>query len=344
MLYHAAMSKLVENPKSNSVSANVAAAQVQWLNVDADQSGQRLDNFLMARLKGVPKSKIYNIIRKGEVRVNKGRIKPDYKLAAGDQVRVPPVRVAERSPEPQAGRALLASLQDAVLFENDGLLVINKPPGLAVHGGSGVSLGLIETLRQMRPDARYLELVHRLDRDTSGCIMVAKKRSYLRHLQAALRDKGHSGIRKVYHALVIGQWSSGCCRIDVPLLKSEVGEGERIVKVNAIGKPSLTEFLVLQRYAECSLVEARPITGRTHQIRVHAQYAGHSLVGDEKYGDDDFNKLMRQQGVKRLFLHAAELAFYLPDAKELTWVKAPLAQDLAIPLGKLALLEAGDDN
>lgn len=344
MLYHAAMNKLVENPKSNDTSSAVVTAQVQWLDIDSDQAGQRLDNFLMARLKGVPKSKIYNIIRKGEVRVNKGRMKPDYKLVAGDRIRVPPVRVAERSSEPQAGRGLIASLQDAVLFENDGLLVINKPPGLAVHGGSGVSLGLIETLRQMRPDARYLELVHRLDRDTSGCIMVAKKRSYLRHLQAALRDKGQSGVRKVYQALVVGQWSSECRRIDVPLLKSEVGEGERIVKVNAVGKPSLTEFSVLQRFVACTLVEARPITGRTHQIRVHAQYAGHSLVGDEKYGDDEVNKLMRQQGIKRLFLHAAELAFYLPDAKELTWVRAPLAYDLAKSLGKLTLLDAGDKN
>lgn len=311
------------------------SVQVQWLDVDADQAGQRIDNFLMARLKGVPRSKIYNIIRKGEVRVNKGRIKPDYKIVAGDQVRVPPVRTAERSANVQPGKALADRLAQGVLFENDGLLVINKPPGLAVHGGSGVSLGLIEALRQMRPDARYLELVHRLDRDTSGCIMIAKKRSFLRHLQAALRDKGAGGVQKVYQALVNGQWADNCRRIDMPLLKSEVGEGERIVKVNAEGKPSLTEFNVLQRYADFTLIEARPITGRTHQIRVHAQYAGHSLVGDEKYGDDEINKSMRQYGVRRLFLHAAALAFYLPNEKELTRVVAPLAADLAEPLARL---------
>jgi 23S rRNA pseudouridine955/2504/2580 synthase len=309
--------------------------QVQWLDIDADQAGQRIDNFLMARLKGVPRSRIYNIIRKGEVRVNKGRVKPDYKMMMGDQVRVPPVRVAERAAEVQPGKALVDRLAQGVLFENDGLLVINKPPGLAVHGGSGVSLGLIEALRQMRPDARYLELVHRLDRDTSGCIMIAKKRSFLRHLQAALREKGSSGVQKVYQALVIGQWPVSCRRVGASLLKSEVGQGEKIVKVNAEGKPSLTEFKILQRYADFTLVEARPITGRTHQIRVHAQYVGHSLVGDEKYGDDDINKSMRQQGVRRLFLHAAELAFYLPNEKELTRVAAPLPPDLAEPLAQL---------
>ena len=335
------MNKSSDTSKSGSAASGAPATpalKVQLLDIDTDQAGQRIDNFLSARLKGVPKSKIYNIIRKGEVRVNKGRIKPDYKLAAGDQVRVPPVRVAERPAEPLPGKSLIAGLQDGILFENEGLLVINKPPGLAVHGGSGVSLGLIEALRQIRPDARYLELVHRLDRDTSGCIMIAKKRSFLRHLQAALRDKGHSGVRKIYQALVIGSWPETCRRIDAPLLKSEVGEGERIVKVNATGKPSLTEFTVLQRYQDCTLIEARPITGRTHQIRVHAQFAGHSLIGDEKYGDDEINKLMRQRGVKRLFLHAAELAFYLPDAKELTYVKAPLMRDLAEPLAKMVPL------
>lgn len=314
---------------------NDSRAQVQWVEIDADLAGQRLDNFLMARLKGVPKSKIYNVIRKGEVRVNKGRTKPDYKLNPGDQIRIPPLKTAERPPEPRAADTLIARLRQSILFENEGLLVINKPAGLAVHGGSGVSLGLIEVLRQMRPEARYLELVHRLDRDTSGCIMVAKKRSFLRHLQAALRDKSGSGVRKVYQALVIGDWPSDCRRVDAPLLKREVGGSERIVKVQAQGKASLTEFKVLQRYCDYTLIEARPITGRTHQIRVHAQYAGHSLVGDEKYGDDEINKHMRQLGFKRLFLHAAELGFYLPNETGLTLIKAPLAPDLAEPLSRL---------
>lgn len=315
--------------KQNHIPNTSLPTQVSFILVDEDQSGQRLDNFLMARLKGVPKSKIYNVIRKGEVRVNKGRTKPEYKICGGDEIRVPPIRVSEREPVAKASNVLTKRLEASVLFENDGLLVINKPPGLAVHGGSGVSLGLIETLRQMRPDARFLELIHRLDRDTSGCIMIAKKRSMLRHLQAALREKNSSGITKIYQALVIGQWPKNCNRVDAPLLKTEVANNERIVRVHPDGKPSLSEFKVVTRFSDCSLVEARPITGRTHQIRVHAQFSGHSLVGDEKYGDDEFNAQMRSKGLKRLFLHASELGFYLPDSKEKTIVRAPLAEDLA---------------
>lgn len=324
------------NPPQKSAPDQGLPTQVAFVSIDEDQAGQRLDNFLMARLKGVPKSKVYNVIRKGEVRVNKGRTKPDYKICKGDEIRIPPIRISEREPVAKASNAMTKLLDASILFENEGLLVINKPPGLAVHGGSGVSLGLIETLRQMRPDARYLELIHRLDRDTSGCIMVAKKRSMLRHLQAALREKNTSGITKVYQALVIGEWPKSCCRVDAPLLKTEVADDERIVRVHADGKPSLTEFKLLNSFGKCSLVEARPITGRTHQIRVHAQYMGHALVGDEKYGSDDFNAQMRSIGLKRLFLHAAELGFYLPDAKEKTIVKAPLAADLAAVIEKLS--------
>lgn len=333
-----AMKKPQSPPQKPSSPPADLPVQVSFVVIDEDMAGQRLDNFLMARLKGVPKSRIYNVIRKGEVRVNKGRTKPEYKLCAGDEVRVPPVRMAEREPVAKPSNVMTRLLESSVLFENDGLLVINKPPGLAVHGGSGVSLGLIETLRQMRPEARYLELIHRLDRDTSGCIMVAKKRSMLRHLQAALREKSASGITKVYQALVIGQWPKSCRRVDAPLLKLEVANAERVVKVDPTGKPSLTEFKLLQSFTNCSLVEARPITGRTHQIRVHAQYMGHSLVGDEKYGSDDFNKEMKALGVRRLFLHAAELGFYLPDAAEKTFVKAPLADDLASVINQLSPL------
>jgi len=329
LLYHRAMKNMTA---SNPPLSDSPSAQVSFVEIDSDQAGQRLDNFLMARLKGVPKSRIYNIIRKGEVRINKGRTKPDYKLSAGDVVRVPPVRVAPKSAAPKPSNVMVKTLEAAVLFETEGLLVINKPPGLAVHGGSGVSLGLIETLRQMRPDARYLELVHRLDRDTSGCIMIAKKRSMLRHLQAALREKSSSGVRKVYQALVVGSWSKSCHRVDAPLLKKEVGDSEKVVRVHPEGKKSLTEFAVLQRYQDFTLVEARPITGRTHQIRVHAQYVGHCLVGDEKYGNDEINAAMRSKGIRRLFLHAAELGFYLPNSDEMTIVRAPLSPDLAAPL------------
>ncbi len=327
-------------PPSNT-PAESSLAKVQWLSVDADQAGQRLDNFLAARLKGLPKSRIYSLIRKGEVRVNKGRSRPEYKLNPGDVVRIPPLRLASPvTPRAVAGQGLLRVLEASVLFENEGLLVINKPPGLAVHGGSGISLGLIEALRQLRPEARYLELVHRLDRDTSGCIMIAKKRSMLRHLQAALRDKQAGGIHKVYQALVMGQWPETCHRVEAPLLKTQVGDGEKFVRVAAEGKPSLTEFRVLRRFHQCSLVEARPITGRTHQIRVHARYQGHSLIGDEKYGDDEVNKQMRGQGIRRLFLHASRLGFYLPEVDELTWVEAPLAEDLSQALAQLASVDA----
>ena len=324
--------------KTDQTVGVIPLAHVTILSIDADQAGQRLDNFLIARLKGVPKSKIYNVIRKGEVRVNKGRIKPEYKLIEGDSVRIPPIRTAEAGTEAKASNQMLSLLAKSILFEDDGLLVVNKPPGLAVHGGSGVTLGLIETLRQMRPDARHLELAHRLDRDTSGCIMVAKKRSYLRHLQAALRDKsaGAGGITKVYQALVVGEWPRRVHKVNAPLLKTEVAGGERVVRVHPEGKPSLTEFRILKQFSGFSLIEARPITGRTHQIRVHAQYSGCALVGDEKYGDDEVNAAMRELGVKRLFLHASSLSFYLPESDELTHVDAPLPPDLALPLSKLS--------
>jgi len=330
--FYVIISAMSEQPPS--LTPPTRAPQVQWLTISDEQAGQRVDNFLMARLKGVPKARVYNILRKGEVRVNKGRIKPDYRLQAGDLVRIPPVRVAQRPAVGKPSDQLMRTLESSVLFENDGLLVINKPPDLAVHGGSGVSLGLIEVLRSMRPDAHYLELVHRLDRGTSGCIMVAKKRSFLRHLQAALRHK--RGVRKVYQALVLGQWPAQRQRVDAPLLKLESNNGkERIVKVHPEGKASLTEFRILHAYTDYTLVEARPLTGRTHQIRVHAQSAGHSLAGDEKYGDDEANERLRKLGVRRLFLHAAELAFELPGESELTVVRAPLSEDLAVALKAL---------
>ncbi len=323
-----------DSRSSPSTPAQSAPTQVQWLTIDADQAGQRVDNFLMARLKGVPKSRVYNILRKGEVRVNKGRVKPDYRLRDGDLVRVPPVRTTAKAAPPKPSDQLMHRLSDAILFENEGLLVINKPPGLAVHGGSGISLGLIEVLRQLRPEGRFLELVHRLDRDISGCIMVAKKRSMLRHLQAALRDKSHGGFTKVYQALVLGRWPEQRRKVDAPLMRFDI-KGDRIVKVHPEGKPSLTYFRVLERYSDATLVEARLVTGRTHQIRVHAQSVGHRLVGDEKYGDDQANQRWRALGVKRLFLHAAELGFYLPGETVETRVSAPLADDLAQVLATL---------
>ncbi|GAB3107318.1 23S rRNA pseudouridine(955/2504/2580) synthase RluC [Aestuariicella hydrocarbonica] len=306
--------------------------KVQLVEIDADRAGQRIDNFLLGQLKGVPKTLIYRILRKGEVRVNKGRIKAEYKLKAGDVVRIPPVRLPDAKILPDASEQLKTLLAESILFENNGLIILNKPSGLAVHGGSGINLGLIEVLRQMRPEDRHLELVHRLDRDTSGCIMIAKKRSMLRYLHQQLRD-GH--IQKYYHALVEGRWPNRCKEVSAPLRKNEISSGERIVKVDPEGKASLTHFKVLRRYVGATLVEAKPITGRTHQIRVHAQYQGHGLVGDPKYGNDDFNKAMKAKGFNRLFLHAAALSLLLPDETRKIRVEAPLDERLAKPLAQL---------
>ncbi len=308
-------------------------SKVHILEVSEDEAGQRLDNYLLSRLKGVPKSLIYRIIRKGEVRVNKGRAKPERKLVALDQIRVPPVRVADPKVPAKPGEGLTELLQGAILFESDSLLVVNKPSGLAVHGGSGVSLGLIEALRQIRTECRFLELVHRLDRDTSGCVMVAKKRSMLKFLQEALRQAG--GIDKRYLALVEGYWPKRRHVVEAPLRRNELQSGERIVRVDITGKASRTEFSVVKRFAEATLVQAKPITGRTHQIRVHALHAGHPLVGDEKYGRNEFNAKMRQAGVRRLFLHAVALKIPTPDGTSLE-VEAPLPEELSRALELLA--------
>ena len=305
---------------------------VQLLEVAPELAGQRIDNFLRTQLKGVPKTLIYRILRKGEVRVNKGRIKPEYKLQAGDIVRVPPLRLAERDePEPLA-QGLLQRLEAAIVYEDKALIVLNKPAGIAVHGGSGLSYGVIEAFRQLRPDAKDLELVHRLDRDTSGLLMIAKKRSMLRHLHEALRG---DGVDKRYMALVRGHWATAKKQVSAPLLKSNLRSGERMVEVNPEGKEALTVFRVLRRFGEfATLVEAKPVTGRTHQIRVHTQYAGHSIAGDSKYGDDDFTKEIRELGGKRLFLHAYELIVPLPEGGRLK-LEAPVDEMWARTLERL---------
>lgn len=307
-------------------------AKVRFIEITDGNAGQRIDNFLITALKGAPKSLVYRILRKGEVRVNKKRIKPEYRLQLNDVVRVPPVRLAEKAPPPKVAPKLVEQLEQAVLYEDDDLIVVNKPSGIAVHGGSGISLGLIESFRQMRPQCKFLELVHRLDRDTSGCILLAKKRSALKLMHESLKK---STITKIYHALVVGSWSERKRRIDAPLRKNELKSGERVVKVSADGKASLTEYKVLQRFGrEATLVEARPITGRTHQIRVHCQFAGHPIVGDEKYGIDEVNAEMKSKGFNRLFLHAAELRFPLPSGGRQV-VKAPLEMKLQKAVKKL---------
>ena len=307
---------------------------VRLLTIDAEYEGQRIDNFLRTELKGVPKSMIYRIVRKGEVRVNKKRIKPEYKLQAGDIVRIPPVRVAEREdPVPSDKLSEVQPLEAAILYEDDALIVINKPSGMAVHGGSGLSYGLIEGLRALRPQARFLELVHRLDRDTSGLLLVAKKRSMLRNLHEQLREKT---MAKHYLALVAGEWPAAQRAVKAPLRKFEMPTGDRVVKVDLKeGKPSETRFRVVQQFSQATLMECSPITGRTHQIRVHTLHAGHPIAGDTRYGDPDFDEQMRRLGLKRLFLHASRLRFFHPVLEEQMTIEAPLEPSLERLLTRL---------
>ncbi|MBC3767855.1 23S rRNA pseudouridine(955/2504/2580) synthase RluC [Neptunicella marina] len=307
--------------------------QVRFVTVEPDLQGQRIDNFLRTQLKGVPKSLLYRIVRKGEVRVNKKRIKPEYKLQSGDIIRIPPVRVAESNDAPSVKLNKVATLESHILYEDDYLLVVNKPSGMAVHGGSGLSFGLIEALRALRPGQKFLELVHRLDRDTSGVLMVAKKRSVLKNLHEQLRDKT---VDKRYLALVNGQWPESRFKVKAPLNKNTLQSGERMVSVHPDGKPSETRYKVMQSFKNATLVEAFPVTGRTHQIRVHCQYAGHPIACDDKYGDKEFDQHMRDLGLNRLFLHAHRISFYHPKKEATVSFEAPLESSLQQCLVKLA--------
>jgi len=306
--------------------------KVSFVEVGPEHDGQRLDNFLIRHLKGVPKSRIYNLLRKGEVRVNKGRVKPETRLKVADVVRIAPIRVAQSGAAPEPSKQLKRYLVDNVLFEDDGLLIINKPSGLAVHGGSGISLGVIEALRALRPELRFLELVHRLDRETSGCLMLAKKRTVLLELQSAMQ---RNQVDKRYQALVKGQWPKGKSTINAPLRKNTLSGGERVVKVEASGKPSVTHFKIAQRYQQATLLEVRLETGRTHQIRVHCQFSGQPIAGDPKYGEGQFNESLRDSGLKRLFLHASHLRFRHPLSGDWVDVEAQLPQELLSVLKQL---------
>jgi 23S rRNA pseudouridine955/2504/2580 synthase len=312
--------------------------QVRLVRVSDDRDGQRLDNFLLGLLKGAPKSLIYKIVRSGQVRVNGGRAKAETRLEGGDEVRIPPVRLAEVGEKTPPPKGLLAAMEACIVFEDARLLAINKPSGLASHGGSGISHGAIETLRALRP-RESLELVHRLDRDTSGLLIVAKKRSALTELQALMRendaDEGR-GIAKRYLALLVGRMPDGVMTVDAPLHIGLRQGGERHVQVHPKGKPSLSHFRVLERRGGHSYCEVRIETGRTHQIRVHAQHIGHAVAGDDKYGAPDINKRLREQiGLKRLFLHAASLEFALDDGRAPYLLDAPLAPELVDVLDRL---------
>lgn len=300
---------------------------VKFLTISSNEAGQRIDNFLVKKLKGVPKSHLYSVIRKGEVRVNKGRVLVNYKLNEGDSVRLPPIRHAEKI-KPSAH--MLSKLNQfkvinsRIIYEDNKLIVINKPSGLAVHGGSGVQLGLIEALRAQREPHAYLELVHRLDRETSGCLLIAKKSSMLRQLHQMLRE---GQIEKHYTTFVEGHWQ-GDLRVEASLQKNQLQGGERIVNVNPDGKEAITDFKILAYSELGTLMEARPITGRTHQIRVHAQSRGHPIAGDEKYGTKSFNRFVKEKGLSRLFLHASQLKFKMPGTDEYIMLKADLDEDL----------------
>jgi 23S rRNA pseudouridine955/2504/2580 synthase len=314
-------------PRGKSSAA--AAPAVVHLRVDEAGEGQRLDNFLVRLLKGVPKTHVYRVIRSGEVRVNKGRASADTRLALGDEVRVPPVRVADRSDRPEA-----PAREFPVVYEDEHLIAVDKPAGVAVHGGSGVSFGVIEQLRRARPGARFLELVHRLDKETSGLLLIAKKRSALTALQDQLRQRqGDKVIGKTYAALVVGNWPANRKVIDVPLHKFLTGEGERRVRAVDAGhdeaKRSITLVRVARRFKDFTLLDVTIKTGRTHQIRVHLTHEGHPIVGDAKYGDFGLNKSVARSPARfeRMFLHAQRLRFQHPASGEVVELESPLPAD-----------------
>ena len=305
----------------------------QFLNIDADRQGQRIDNFLFSQLKTIPKSRIYRALRGGEIRVNKKRVKADYRLQAADMVRLPPFKMETTTPTIVRNHEF-APLLARIIYEDEDLLVLNKPAGMPVHGGTNTSFGVIDALRQARPENKALELVHRLDKGTSGCLIIAKKRSALKYLHELMRE---SQVEKEYLCLVKGVWPEGGKRhVKVALKKNILQSGERMVRVDATGKEAHTEFTVVERFKNCSLIKARLHTGRTHQIRVHLEHIGYPLVGDDKYGDWEFTKQLRTHtGLKRMFLHAQQISFKLPNSDKTITVAAPLDRDLAQCLQKL---------
>lgn len=315
---------------------DTSSQAARFLTITENEDGQRLDNYLLTKLKGAPRTLIYRIVRTGEVRVNKGRIKPEYRLQIGDIVRVPPLRLSEEAAPATPSPQLSQSLTDRILYQEHGIIAMNKPTGLAVHGGSGVAYGLIEALRAIYPTKDFLELVHRLDRDTSGLILVADKRSILRHLHEQLRD---GKMHKVYVALLAGNLKGANHKVTAPLDKTNLASGERVVRVSRDGKAAETHFKVIERFENCTLVEAKPLTGRTHQIRVHAQFLGHPILGDDKYCPNEKNKEAKDKfGLNRLFLHARDLTFKLPNEEAPVKLHCPLAPELTQVLETLRKL------
>jgi 23S rRNA pseudouridine955/2504/2580 synthase len=308
--------------RSSHAAKGTRQTRVQKIRIDDELAGQRIDNFLRRQLPGLPTGRLYRILRRGEVRVNGGRVRADYKLREGDEVRLPPVRIDAGPEAPPA--AEIRNLEGQVLYEDKRLLVIDKPSGIAVHGGSGVSHGVIELIRAARPDLRDLSLVHRLDRETSGCVVLAKRRSVLRELHEKFRDRT---VEKNYLALAIGDWQLGEQLVDAPLLVEHRVKGDRHVIVSEEGKRARTRIRLSRTYGKYSLLQCQPLTGRTHQIRVHAAHVGHPLAGDQRYGDAQANEELRRLGLKRLFLHAQSISFPDDSGNERHFT-APLADDL----------------
>ena len=317
---------------SSDTKSNLIPNPVQFIDISAAQAGQRIDNFLLTLEKGVPKSRIYRAIRKGEVRVNKGRIKQTYKIQAGDSIRVPPLHVSEDTTPTTVSEFLRRQLTENILLEDEDLLVLNKPCGLAVHAGSNIQQGVIEALRVIRTDLPFLELVHRLDRDTSGCLLLAKNRDALLNLQQQMINHD---LNKRYLTLLKGSWGTDERLIEQPLLKNTVSSGERMVRVDPEGKYAKTVFIPVESFKQAQLTEVVLYTGRTHQIRVHAHFMETPMAGDDKYGQRNFNKDMKKFGLKRMFLHAWKLGITHPTTNEAIMLEAPLPEQLENVLSKL---------
>lgn len=300
-------------------------SSVKYCTISADDEGQRIDNYLMNKLKGVPKSRVYRILRKGEVRVNKKRVQPSYKLMEGDEVRLPPLFLEEKAKQVPPSQSTQTRLAERILYEDDNFLIINKPSGMSVHAGSTVRVGVVEAMRHLYPKLVNLELAHRLDSETSGCLILCKRKRILREVHELLRS---GQVVKIYWALTMGRWTRSERRVDVSLRKEYRDGGKHVVEVNREGKKALTEFRPIEEFPGASLMEVKLHTGRTHQIRVHSAHQGHPVAGDDRYGDPEFNKLARQKGLKRMFLHARSIEFTLPSLNQHISVVAPLDPEL----------------
>lgn len=309
---------------SDNPPEQIKSNGVQLLDISEEYAGQRVDNFLLRHLKGVPRSRIYRILRKGEVRLNSKRVKPDTRLQAGDRLRIPPVRTSEKQHDRNYKLELI--LAKTILYESKLMLIINKPPGYAVHGGSGISTGIIESLRYARPEDKHLELVHRLDRGTSGCLMIAKKRAYLKLLQEELKLK--TRLRKTYQVVVHGSWPKRKLQVSAPIMRNMLKSGERVSRVMHGGKDSLTEYRLVGSGEHLSALQASPVTGRTHQIRVHCRHVGYPVVGDERYGFEEPDRVLAQKGLSRMMLHASRLDIPAMEGHPAVQADAPLDEEM----------------